>query len=189
MALTGKLDTNVEHQNIYPTFDQAKLLGIVPQSQPKIKSGSTRVKRWRCMQCDNCQKSDCGRCEHCLDKVKFGGKNKKRKPCVMRACLSMQEVTKHQVDSSAVCKVESASTGPDDLISKLKSLFDDPDDEAYWKEFCEAPDVNDGKKEVKIEEPNPVDVKVYMCKHCDATYTKNGSLYAHVRNKHKLTNV
>ena len=72
------------------------------------------------------------RCEHCLDKVKFGGKN---------------------------------------------------------TEFCEAPDVNDGKKEVKIEEPNPVDVKVYMCKHCDATYTKNGSLYAHVRNKHKLTNV
>merc|ERR1719341_254839 len=108
--------------------------------------------------------------------------------------MSMQEVMKPQVkkeviepqvDNSAICKMESASTGPGDLNSKLKFLFDDPDDEAYWREFCEAPDVNDVQKELKLEEAKPVDVKVYMCKHCDATYTKNGSLYAHVRNKQR----
>ena len=83
--------------------------------------------------------------------------------------------------------MELASAGSEDLNSKMKALFDDPDDEAYWKEFCEAEDVHDGQREIKKEESKITDVN--LCQHCDATYTKIRSLYVHTRRKHRQTTV
>ena len=101
------------------------------------------------MYCENCKKPDCGKCGYCLDKKKFGGKNIKRKPCVQRTCLNEQKVRKPRIDIPAMSNMDLASAGSEDLNSKLKALFDDPDDEAYWKEFCEAEDVHDGQREIK----------------------------------------
>ena len=134
------------------------------------------------MYCENCKKPDCGKCGYCLDKKKFGGKNIKRKPCVQRTCMNEQKVRTPQIDIPAMSKMESCSPGSEDLNSKLKALFDDPD-EAYRKEFCEANDVNDDEREVQLEESKIDDVKIYKCQYCDATYTKNRSLYVHTRRK------
>ena len=201
----------IEHRTIYPTFDQAKLLGLVPDIIPKTKSGSNRVKRWRCKQCENCHKSDCGKCENCLDKTKFGGMNRKRQSCVARTCLSMREVTdplvphKKQVTNNYLKEMpkminnshdEQVKTEPEyeieeisvkgsltlpyeDLVSKLKSLFDNPDDQAYWMEFCEASNVKSSKIDVKKEKQ-----EIFNCQNCDKTYTKKGSLHHHNWVKH-----
>ena len=180
MAQTVNLDSNAGNQNIHPTFEQAKQLGQLSLPKPK---------RRHCMYCDNCLRPDCAKCGYCLDKTKFGGKNIKRKPCVQRTCLNMKKVTTPRVNIPAILKMDSASPDSENLSSKLKALFDDPDDEAYWKEFCEAGDVINGQIEVKIEESKDTEMKVYKCQHCDATYTKNGSLYHHIRRKHRHTKV
>jgi len=31
-------------------------------------------------------REDCGKCLNCLDKVRFGGPNKRKRPCALRAC-------------------------------------------------------------------------------------------------------
>lgn len=48
-----------------------------------------RVRKTRCGACANCIREDCGKCKHCLDKTKFGGPNKIRKPCLKRVCRRM----------------------------------------------------------------------------------------------------
>ena len=39
--------------------------------------------------CGPCRAPDCGVCVFCLDKPKFGGRNKKRGACLQRKCLKM----------------------------------------------------------------------------------------------------
>ncbi|XP_067270469.1 methyl-CpG-binding domain protein 1a isoform X3 [Pseudorasbora parva] len=43
--------------------------------------------RRMCRQCDACLlENDCGKCDFCMDKPKFGGSNKKRQKCRLRQC-------------------------------------------------------------------------------------------------------
>lgn len=62
---------------------------------PKIPSGiwkccecyaSERTRKTRCGECEACMAEDCGTCNYCLDRPKFGGFNKLKKPCVKRNC-------------------------------------------------------------------------------------------------------
>lgn len=48
------------------------------------RDGDGKRKRGvRCMQCPACLRTDdCGRCEYCLDKRKFGGPNIKKQACM-----------------------------------------------------------------------------------------------------------
>jgi len=43
-----------------------------------------------CRQCANCLAEDCGRCNYCLDKPKFGGPNTLKKKCIQKKCLLVQ---------------------------------------------------------------------------------------------------
>ena len=215
-------DHATEYQNMY--------LNI--QTNPNgLKSKHTfknRSKRWRCLDCENCQKSDCGKCENCLDKTKFGGMNKKRQKCVERLCLNMRDTIKEPTakdvndkifdvkinkpapkpkDEVSEKTVDSNNKPQYDIVSKMKALFDDPDDEAYWKEFCELDEIkivatkvdNDKVVTTKIEndmivatkvekevKPNPA--QYYPCRQCNATYTRKPSLYHHVYMKHNRKN-
>ena len=47
---------------------------------------SERNRMTRCGECDACRAQDCGTCKFCLDRPKFGGFNKLKKPCVHREC-------------------------------------------------------------------------------------------------------
>lgn len=43
-----------------------------------------------CRQCANCLSDDCGKCNYCLDKPKFGGPNTLKKKCIQKKCLLVQ---------------------------------------------------------------------------------------------------
>jgi hypothetical protein len=43
-----------------------------------------------CRQCANCLSDDCGKCNYCLDKPKFGGPNTLKKKCIQKKCLLIQ---------------------------------------------------------------------------------------------------
>lgn len=51
---------------------------------PERRDGDSKRKRGvRCMKCAACLRTeDCGRCEYCLDKKKFGGPNIKKQACM-----------------------------------------------------------------------------------------------------------
>ncbi|KAJ8371323.1 hypothetical protein SKAU_G00113510 [Synaphobranchus kaupii] len=51
--------------------------------------GHKKRSRRACWKCDACLRTtDCGRCDFCMDKPKFGGRNKKRQKCRLRQCQS-----------------------------------------------------------------------------------------------------
>ena len=49
-------------------------------------SGKGSSKQRRCGECEGCTRDDCGGCQACADKPKFGGKGTKKRACVMRVC-------------------------------------------------------------------------------------------------------
>ena len=46
-------------------------------------------KQWGCRKCPGCLIEDCGRCNYCLDKPKFGGPNTLKKKCINRRCHAL----------------------------------------------------------------------------------------------------
>ena len=52
-------------------------------------SPSPRKKRTSCGTCTACKRDDCGKCIACLDKVKFGGENKRKQKCFERRCVNL----------------------------------------------------------------------------------------------------
>jgi len=52
-------------------------------------SPSPRKKRTSCGTCTSCKRDDCGKCIACLDKVKFGGENKRKQKCFERRCINL----------------------------------------------------------------------------------------------------
>ena len=55
---------------------------ITKKPHPPLPGG-VRKRGVRCMQCEACLRAeDCGRCEFCRDKKKFGGPNIKKQACM-----------------------------------------------------------------------------------------------------------
>mmetsp|Transcript_5980 Transcript_5980/g.11311 ORF Transcript_5980/g.11311 Transcript_5980/m.11311 type:complete len:2522 (+) Transcript_5980:139-7704(+) len=63
-----------------------KRRGRKPGPKPKEK------KLARCMNCAPCLREDCGECEACLDKLKFGGTGTLKQSCVHRNCEHLKEI-------------------------------------------------------------------------------------------------
>ncbi|XP_072569159.1 methyl-CpG-binding domain protein 1a isoform X2 [Paramormyrops kingsleyae] len=57
-----------------------------PQGRSKRHSRRSRRACWKCDAC--LRTTDCGKCDFCMDKPKFGGSNKKRQKCRLRQCQS-----------------------------------------------------------------------------------------------------
>jgi hypothetical protein len=53
------------------------------------ESGKKRGTLQRCSQCVPCTRSDCGECQNCLDKPKFGGPGLRKQACEKKRCLTM----------------------------------------------------------------------------------------------------
>ncbi|KAL9186382.1 hypothetical protein ACHAXT_005620 [Thalassiosira profunda] len=49
-------------------------------------AASSFSKRFKCGQCEACQREDCGKCLFCLDKPKFGGRLLLKQVCVHKRC-------------------------------------------------------------------------------------------------------
>jgi len=64
------------------------------QRPPRQRCGARiqRPPRQRCGTCAGCTAVECGACIDCLDKPRFGGQNKRRNPCVLRKCVTLEHV-------------------------------------------------------------------------------------------------
>ena len=68
----------------------AKHLGMeVHKEEKNIIQKEKKTRKSQCRQCAACRREDCGKCENCVDKKKFGGPDKKRQKCVHRLCENM----------------------------------------------------------------------------------------------------
>jgi hypothetical protein len=56
------------------------------------KQVNTKAKVVRCGKCSPCKMEDCGECEACNDKKKFGGSGTLKQPCIHRHCENLQSV-------------------------------------------------------------------------------------------------
>lgn len=61
-----------------------------PSTINRPNGGSVGRKGTGCRQCANCLSDDCGKCNYCLDKPKFGGPNTLKKKCIKKKCLLVQ---------------------------------------------------------------------------------------------------
>ncbi|XP_047552659.1 methyl-CpG-binding domain protein 1 isoform X36 [Lutra lutra] len=59
-----------------------------PPASPELQPYTNRRQNRKCGACAAClRRMDCGRCDFCCDKPKFGGSNQKRQKCRWRQCL------------------------------------------------------------------------------------------------------
>ena len=70
--------------------------------------------------CDGCTIQDCDKCKFCLDKPKFGGQNKLRKRCLMRACNNIARNRSHLSKMSDV----SPTTGKEGIEKEVLNVSD-----------------------------------------------------------------
>ncbi|XP_074596298.1 uncharacterized protein LOC141851450 isoform X2 [Brevipalpus obovatus] len=61
---------------------------------------SSGKKNWGCRKCAGCLVEDCGKCNYCLDKPKFGGANTLKKKCILRKCLLQEQQKIEQAQNS-----------------------------------------------------------------------------------------
>ena len=50
-------------------------------------------KRRRCGECSGCLRDECGSCDNCRDKIKFGGSGVRKRICVRRKCTALVRVS------------------------------------------------------------------------------------------------
>ena len=80
-----------------PKTTTTKATSVVVAGEPSSKKaqpnfnvvygGSSKAaKLRRCGECEGCTRDDCGACQACADKPRFGGKGTKKKACTERYC-------------------------------------------------------------------------------------------------------
>ncbi|XP_066469402.1 methyl-CpG-binding domain protein 1-like isoform X3 [Tiliqua scincoides] len=89
---TGGISAVKHRKKQLGTVKEKKKVGRPPKHPAtKVKSSactSTSRRNRKCGECEACLlKMDCGRCDFCCDKPKFGGRNLKRQKCRWRQCL------------------------------------------------------------------------------------------------------
>ncbi|XP_073925939.1 methyl-CpG-binding domain protein 1 isoform X2 [Castor canadensis] len=98
---------------VYYCVDEDELHHSPPPQQPYTNRRQNR----KCGACAAClRRMDCGRCDFCCDKPKFGGSNQKRQKCRWRQCL--QFAMKRLLPSIGSGSEEGAESPP--LCSRRK---------------------------------------------------------------------
>lgn len=107
---------NPVRTTIQRRFTQLKKTAVqtAVQSQTRTSSGrpvtatSTAApslrKQWGCRKCPGCLIEDCGKCNYCLDKPKFGGPNTLKKKCINRRCHALNGGPPSTAKSSLLSK-------------------------------------------------------------------------------------
>ncbi|XP_073675983.1 uncharacterized protein [Garra rufa] len=75
-------------QKQHPKFKKIVKEDFVPDGDDDEDDWNSKKRNRRmCRQCVAClREDDCGKCDFCMDKPKFGGSNKKRQKCRLRQC-------------------------------------------------------------------------------------------------------
>uniref|UniRef100_A0A8C3X0N7 Methyl-CpG-binding domain protein 1 n=1 Tax=Catagonus wagneri TaxID=51154 RepID=A0A8C3X0N7_9CETA len=84
----GGCDSKVTPRQRSRTQPLPPLLPSQPPESPELQSYTNRRQNRKCGACTAClRRMDCGHCDFCCDKPKFGGSNQKRQKCRWRQCL------------------------------------------------------------------------------------------------------
>jgi len=75
----------------------ARLKPTVISLSPRGEGRRQAARLQRCGKCGPCKAIDCGTCQNCADKPRFGGKGVKKQACVVRRCINL---TKHEDDAA-----------------------------------------------------------------------------------------
>ncbi|KAG1972178.1 methyl-CpG binding domain protein [Pimephales promelas] len=71
----------------HPKYKKIDTKDFVPDGGDDEDWAQKKRSRRMCRQCDAClREDDCGICDFCMDKPKYGGSNKKRQKCRLRQC-------------------------------------------------------------------------------------------------------
>lgn len=79
-----------------PVRSRSESQAALPARSPKFitptpdSACGQRRRRSSCGECENCLREDCGNCSSCKDKVKFGGRGRKKQKCEEKRCLSKE---------------------------------------------------------------------------------------------------
>lgn len=95
---------------VKPNLNPGWLKKAAKSMPPKGAKTPTNPRTKRCKECEACRNENCGECENCKDMIKFGGPNKKRKPCVRRMCKNLEEVKSPEISTPAVTTPKAAKT-------------------------------------------------------------------------------
>jgi hypothetical protein len=119
----------------------------VPNTYATQHPKNPNVRKAMCGKCEVCLRDDCGECNFCLDKPKFGGPNRLRKKCLMRRCPNMHIVPTFDASfySSALAKplsIDGTESPEEDNSGKIAALHA----EKRWFENleCLRPCIVDG---------------------------------------------
>uniref|UniRef100_A0A6F9DEY7 [histone H3]-dimethyl-L-lysine(36) demethylase n=1 Tax=Phallusia mammillata TaxID=59560 RepID=A0A6F9DEY7_9ASCI len=89
LAITGKAKA------FWPAVHRPDAAKAIRKPKPynstpayKKPSGTGRVRRVRCKQCEACLRDDCMECAFCKDMRKHGGPGTMKQTCIMRRCLN-----------------------------------------------------------------------------------------------------
>ncbi|XP_037661870.1 methyl-CpG-binding domain protein 1 isoform X7 [Choloepus didactylus] len=98
-----------------PRRPRAQLLPPPPPAQPQepteLQPYTNRRQNRKCGTCTAClRRTDCGQCDFCCDKPKFGGSNQKRQKCRWRQCL--QFAMKRLLPSAGAGSEDGAESPP-----------------------------------------------------------------------------
>ena len=106
--------------------------GSKPSSYATQQARNTNVRKAMCGKCEVCLRDDCGECNFCLDKPKFGGPNRLRKKCLMRRCANMNPVPTFDASFYA------SATAKPLAIDEIESSMDDGKIMAFHRSVIEA---------------------------------------------------
>ncbi|XP_042617646.1 uncharacterized protein LOC109063625 isoform X3 [Cyprinus carpio] len=91
--------------------------------------------RRMCRQCDAClREDDCGKCDFCADKPKFGGSNKKKQKCRLRQCKFQSRLHGQRANRRRDVKPKLKKRGRPPRKQKFRSSPWENDDEVSDKD-------------------------------------------------------
>ncbi|XP_065915675.1 histone-lysine N-methyltransferase 2B-like [Dysidea avara] len=114
----GGISQSDKSQLTSTTSEQA-LLTHSQLMDDKFSHAKKGQKPQGCGQCEACTKADCGKCRYCLDKKKFGGKERLKQRCIHRKCrkihirenkLSESRKTLNSVEQHVEASIKSLHT-------------------------------------------------------------------------------
>ncbi|XP_056320038.1 methyl-CpG-binding domain protein 1a isoform X2 [Danio aesculapii] len=158
-------------------YGKTENLDIVPDGGDDDDDDYWRLKkrnRRMCQRCDACRRdADCGKCDFCMDKPKFGGSNTKRQKCRLRQCKFQSKLQfrngmngvptlppiRKMIKSNKILKIKKRGRPP------KKKFKNDPWEEE--EDDYEASDNDEDDQELRSSEMNGTQVR----KHGKWSYT------------------